>query len=110
MELWANPRVQFRMDSQDATIKEALNGKKVGDSSSVGENKFDLKILEIYSIVEPQAEASTAQTESPAEAAPAAEIPVAEAPTQAAAPLPELPAETPVVQFVSDAGSVVASA
>jgi regulator of replication initiation timing len=68
----ANPRVQFRMDSQDASVLDLLRGKLVGDTVSFGENKLSAKILEIYSLVEPKAEeAAPAETAAP-EAAPSA--------------------------------------
>ena len=51
----ANPRIQFRLDSQDQATSEAFLGKKVGDTASFGENKFSAKILEIYTITEPKA-------------------------------------------------------
>lgn len=63
----ANPRIQFRMDSLDAANQELLSGKKVGDVVNFGEDKFSVKILEIYEVVN-------------APAAPAAEAPAAEAP------------------------------
>lgn len=69
----ANPRIQFRLDSQDQATQDTLKGKKVGDTVSFGENKFDAKITEIYSVVEPKApEAAPAQEAS-------ADAPVAEA-------------------------------
>lgn len=51
----ANPRIQFRLDSQAESLVEAMKGKKVGDTVSFGEDKFDAKILEVYSLVEPSA-------------------------------------------------------
>ena len=51
----ANPRIQFRLDSQEPATVELLKGKKVGDTISFGENKFSAKLLEIYSVVEPKA-------------------------------------------------------
>jgi hypothetical protein len=47
----ANPRIQFRMDSQDEANRALIKGKKVGDTVEFGENRFDAKILEIYTIV-----------------------------------------------------------
>lgn len=79
----ANPRVQFRLDSQAEALVEAMKGKKIGDTISFGEDKFDAKILEIYSVVEPKAPEA-----APSEAPPAAE---ASAPA-----LDALPAESPV--------------
>lgn len=71
----ANPRIQFRLDSQDESTTAALKGKKAGDVISFGENRFSAKILEIYSIVEPKApEAAAPAPEAPAQAAPAAAL------------------------------------
>ena len=90
----ANPRIQFRLDSQDPATQEALKGKKAGETVSFGENKLSAKILEVYSIVEPKSE--QAAEAAPAEVA--AEAPAAEA----AAPAQDtLPAETPVAEFVT---------
>lgn len=100
----ANPRIQFRLDSQDEATQAALTGKKVGDTVSFGEGKFSAKILELYALVDaPQAPAQpeAAQAAAPA-AEPQAEAPAAapEAPAQEAAPAApaqnELPAEAPV--------------
>ena len=96
----ANPRIQFRLDSQDPATVEALKGKKVGDSVSFGEGKFSARLLEIYSITPPQAPA--------AEAAPASEA--AEAPAASAPALDALPSETPVVEFVPSDASTMATA
>lgn len=74
----ANPRIQFRLDSQDAATSGALKGKKVGDVVSFGENRYTAKILEIYSLVEPKA--------PEAQAAPAAEAPQASSEGSEAAP------------------------
>lgn len=66
----ANPRIQFRLDSQDQATQDALKGKKAGDSVSFGDGKLSAKILEVYSLVEPKApEAAPA-----AEATPALEV------------------------------------
>lgn len=81
----ANPRIQFRLDSQDPETQAALTGKKVGDVVSFGEGKYNAKITELYSLVDSPA---------PQEAAPAQEAPAQAAP---AAPIQnELPAESPV--------------
>lgn len=104
----ANPRIQFRLDSQDEATSNSLLGKKVGDSVSFGENKFSAKILEIYMVTEPKlpeaAEAAPAET-APEATAPAEVVPAV---TPAAPTGPDSsnyvapPAETPVVQFVAD--------
>jgi hypothetical protein len=127
----ANPRVQFRLDSQTEEVGNSFKGKKVGDTISFGENKFSATILELYSIVEPKpADAASAETpavQEPTETAPTATTP-AEATPDTTAPATEAPsvpspaptgpsnealappAETPVTQFVSDAGSVASTA
>jgi hypothetical protein len=113
----ANPRIQFRLDSQDEATSSALLGKKVGDTASFGENRFSAKLLEIYTLTEPKAPEApaveTAPAEATPEAAPAEEAPAAETTPEttpdtaaetvqaASAPLPELPAETPIVTFVA---------
>lgn len=109
-----NPRIQFRMDSQEADTTTALTGKKVGDAVSFGEKKFSAKILEIYTLTEPKAE--TAAAEVPAEAPTAvAEAPTSEAkePEATAGYTPPAfagpdttPTEAPVPTFVTDAGTV----
>lgn len=76
-----NPRIQFRLDSQDETTTGLLLGKKVGESVSFGEGKFSAKVLEIYTITEPK------PTE-PAETAKEIQPEVTPAPAQA-----ELPTE-----------------
>ena len=113
----ANPRIQFRLDSQDPTTVAALTGKKVGEVVSFGENRFSAKILEIYSITEPKAPEAAAPA-AEAAPAPAAEAPAAPeaAPAEAAAPeapaaaLAPLPAETPVTEFVPSEPSTMATA
>ncbi len=99
----ANPRIQFRLDSLgEESTREALTGKKVGDTVGFGEGKFNAKILEIYSIVEPVAPAAEVAptTDAPAatvatETAPAA--PAETAPATEATPAPEAATtETPV--------------
>lgn len=97
-----NPRIQFRMDSVDPATKTALSGKKVGDLVSTGEGKYDVKILEIYTILPPKASETAPAAEASAPATEALETAVAPA-TEAAAPAPELaslPTETPVTEFV----------
>ena len=70
----ANPRIQFRLDSQDEVTQAALIGKKAGDTASFGEGKYTAKILEVYTLVD-----------NPAPAAPTADN-AAETGSQAAAP------------------------
>lgn len=60
----ANPRIQFRLDSQDSSVTELLKGKKAGDVVTFGENKFNAKVLEIYSITEPKAPEAALATDS----------------------------------------------
>lgn len=120
----ANPRVQFRMDSQDKDTAALLLGKKVGDTVSFGPNRYDAKIQEIYTLVDqkPAAPALAAVPDAPAEApaaapaeaqaeAPAQEAAPAATATPPAAPTPDnyaLPAETPVQQFVpSEPGNML---
>lgn len=99
-----NPRIQFRMDSQDANTNAALTGKKVGETVSFGENKFAAKILEIYALVTPEKEP---EATAPAEATPEAKEPEATAGyTPPAFTGPDTtPTESPVTTFVSDAGT-----
>jgi hypothetical protein len=115
----ANPRVQFRLDSQDETTQAALKGKKAGDTVSFGENKFSVKILEVYTLSEPKAPEAEASGTEPVEAqtpensgdanaeAPAASL---AAPVTPGAELPSAPAETPVEQFVPSDASTMATA
>ena len=94
-----NPRVQFRMDSQDPATVESFKGKKVGDIASFGENRFSAKVLEIYTIVEPKA--ADAVPSEPPTAEPEA---VVANPTLAVVPATDpqaLPTESPVVEFVA---------
>lgn len=118
----ANPRIQFRLDSQDQATRELLKGKKVGDTISFGENKFSAKILELYTLLEPKAPEAAPAEAAPAEAAPAeaapaetAEVPaetVSKATSQASASekLP-LPPESPVATFVpNEPGNMVTAA
>lgn len=85
-----NPRIQFRMDSQQPAESEALMGKKVGDTATFGDGKFTARILELYTLTEPKA------PEAP-QAAPAAETTPADAPvaTEAASVAAEVPTEAP---------------
>lgn len=100
----ANPRIQFRLDSQDAETQAALTGKKVGDTVSFGEGKYAAKILELYTLVDPTPQAA-AQPEvaqaapTPAETTQADSAPAAapEAAPAAATPAQNtLPEESPV--------------
>jgi hypothetical protein len=90
-----NPRIQFRLDSQDKEIANTLVGKKVGESVSFGENKLSAKVLEIYTILEQKSQdASTetaATTEATTEAQPEAQAASLASPQAAPA---ELPSET----------------
>jgi hypothetical protein len=111
----ANPRIQFRLDSQDADTQATLTGKKVGDTVSFGEGKYSAKILEIYTLVDnpgaaQNAPAPAAETQAPTDqassdtsaqsAAPADETPAPTQTPQAATPAApaqnSLPQETPV--------------
>lgn len=108
----ANPRIQFRLDSQDEATQAALTGKKAGDSASFGEGKFSATILEVYTLVDnpaptPAPEAApTATPEATPEPQAAAQTttdnasapPQAEATREApdAAPQNTLPEESPV--------------
>ena len=87
------PRLQLRIDSQEEANRTAFIGKKVGETASFGENRYDAKILEIYTLVPPKAPeapaAAPAAAETPAEAAPQA------AEAAPAAPEATAPAETP---------------
>lgn len=92
-----NPRVQFGMDSQPAENKERLLGKKVGDVINMGENRFRVRILELYNIVKAKPVEESADASAPT----VENAPVVTAEAPASDPLPELPAETPVAQFVA---------
>lgn len=90
----ANPRIQFRLDSQDPETQAALTGKKVGDLVSFGEGKYNAKITELYGLVDSPASQAAAPAAAPQEVAPAQEALAQAAP---AAPIQnELPAESPV--------------
>lgn len=114
-----NPRVQFRLDSQDQVTQDALRGNKAGVTVSFGENRFSVQILEIYALTQPKApEAAPSATEAPpaaetapeasaeapaaapAEEAPAPATSTAPTPVPAQATLDPLPPESPVVEFV----------
>lgn len=95
----ANPRIQFRLDSQDSVTSDALKGKKVGDTVSFGDNKFSARILEIYSLVEPKAPDAPQEPTAPTEAP----IPTAQVSN-------DLPTETPVEQFVPSDSSTMTTA
>jgi uncharacterized coiled-coil protein SlyX len=73
----ANPRLQFRLDSQDPTTQAAFAGKKAGDTVNFGEGKFSAKILELYTLVDNPAPApaqdQSAATPDAQTAAPAAD-------------------------------------
>jgi hypothetical protein len=103
-----NPRIQFRLDSQPQATQDSLIGKKAGDSVSFGENKFGVKILEVYKLQTPPAPQTAAATPAPeatapaaaaTDAAPAAETAAAPAPAAATGPSNEAlaaPTESPV--------------
>ena len=110
----ANPRVQFRLDSQVETLLEAMKGKKVGDTVVFGDDKFDAKILEIYTVVDNPAKPEDAVAVPAAvEAAPAAEAAApAEAPAAAAPAQLALPEEKPIdfaLQFHGEKDPAAAS-
>ncbi len=99
-----NPRIQFRLDSQADETKNLLRGKKVGDTAKFGETKYDLKILEIYTLTTPKAPEATEQTTSSDNStgttettteSPTAEAPAGYVPPAFAGP-DTTPAETPV--------------
>jgi hypothetical protein len=50
----ANPRVQIAYQLLAESTKELLKGKKAGDVIAMGENKFNLEVLEVYNIVVPE--------------------------------------------------------
>ena len=60
-----NPRIQFRLDSQDAATQESLKGKKAGESVSFGDGKLTARVLEVYSIT-PQKVPEATDPEAPA--------------------------------------------
>ena len=116
-----NPRIQFKLDTQDPATQESLKGKKAGDTVSFGENKFTVKILEVYSLLDPTApkseepvpeapvpDNSVGSTEPTTTAETAPEAPAEQAAPAAAPEVNALPPETPVVQFVpSEPGMMV---
>ncbi|HEY5234784.1 MAG TPA: hypothetical protein VIJ14_01290 [Rhabdochlamydiaceae bacterium] len=120
-----NPRIQFRLDSQPQATQDALIGKKAGDSVSFGENKFGVKVLEVYKLQTPptpqtaEAAAAAPATEAPAPAPEATQAPEAAATDATPAPAAETaapaattaptgpsnealaaPTESPVTEFV----------
>lgn len=102
-----NPRIQFRMDSQDSTTVESLKGKKAGDVVSFGEDRFSAKILEVYTLVEPkdaEKEPAHSETETPEQEANRLEADKLLTPALTVVPASDpqaLPAESPVVEFVA---------
>jgi uncharacterized coiled-coil protein SlyX len=52
----ANPRVQIAFQLLAEPTKELLKGKKAGDIISMGENKLNIEVLEVYNIVIPEAQ------------------------------------------------------
>lgn len=54
----ANPRVQIAFQLLADQTKDLLRGKKAGDIIAMGENKLNLEVLEVYTIVVPEKEAS----------------------------------------------------
>ena len=116
-----NPRIQFKLDTQDPATQESLKGKKAGDTVSFGENKFTVKVLEVYSLLDPNApkaadpapeapapDNSTGSTEPTTTAETTPEAPAEQAAPAAATEANPLPPETPVVQFVpSEPGMMV---
>lgn len=107
-----NPRVQFRLDSQEKKTQEALLGKKAGDQVFFGENRFDVKILEVYQLTTPKTAEETAAEAPATETAPetaASEAAVTQAAPEASSTLDPLPPESPVVQFVPSGEILTAS-
>ena len=92
-----NPRSQFVVGRMPKEVQDLLIGKKAGDVVKFGENKRDLKILEVFELAKdeaPQApapqqttdgiegqapapapEAAPAQEQTPAESQPAQDVP-----------------------------------
>lgn len=54
----ANPRVQIAFQLLADQTKDLLRGKKAGDIIAMGENKLNLEVLEVYTIVVPEKEAT----------------------------------------------------
>lgn len=82
-----NPRIQFRLDSQNEDTKTALTGKKAGDVASFGEGKYGVKILETYTLVDGPAPAQAATqdqsgSDSSAQATPTMDSAPASVPAQ----------------------------
>jgi hypothetical protein len=50
----ANPRIQIAFQLLADPTKDLLRGKKAGDIIAMGENKLNLEVLEVYSIVVPE--------------------------------------------------------
>lgn len=50
----ANPRVQIAYQLLAESTKELLKGKKAGDVITMGEDKLNLEVLEVYNIVVPE--------------------------------------------------------
>jgi hypothetical protein len=50
----ANPRIQIAFQLLADSTKDLLRGKKAGDIIAMGENKLNLEVLEVYSIVVPE--------------------------------------------------------
>lgn len=116
----ANSRVQFRMDNQDKATLDGLKDKKAGDVVSFGENRFDIRIQEVYTLIDPKKaqEAAAAAAKAAADAAAAdaasasseASTPTETTPAAEATPaLAPLPAESPVGFDISIHGSAESS-
>lgn len=102
-----NPRIQFRVDAQNKETADALLGKKAGDMVSLGEGKFTLKVLETYAVLPEKAPEAQTPTETTTTAEATTETTSSAAPAGPSNSNFEAPpSETPVEQFVSDAGSV----
>jgi hypothetical protein len=92
-----NPRIQFRLDSRDEATKAALKGKKVGDTVSFGEGKFNAKLLEVYTIVPPKApEAAAAAVTAATEVS--TEVPAVTMDATPAETTPDTAAEAPAAE------------
>lgn len=87
-----NPRIQFRLDSQADETKNLLRGKKTGDTAKFGETKYDLKVLEVYTLTTPKApEAAAPQAAEQAPSSDATETTESTTATEAAAPAGYVP-------------------
>jgi hypothetical protein len=93
-----NPRAQFRLNSLSEETTNLFKGKKVGDLIVSGENKLDIRILEIYTVTEPKAPEAdeTAASEAVATETSASTSNASESAAASSSDLAELPAETPV--------------